>query len=166
MPWVLLGTSGVVPAYENTRRDSDVRREQGRRPPLDERPLEPGEPPRRRRDHCAYLCSARLWHARAHGGIEGEKQAVRMYRAVFPDLQFTIEDMVGEGDRVAVAYTARGTHQGELMGVPATDKQVVVTLISILRIGNGKITEQRINWDTLGMLRQLGIVPSSGEGRA
>lgn len=100
------------------------------------------------------------------GGIEGEKQAVRMYRAVFPDLQFTIEDMVGEGDRVAVAYTARGTHQGELMGVPATDRQVVVTLISILRIGNGKITEQRINWDTLGMLRQLGIVPSSGEGRA
>ena len=100
------------------------------------------------------------------GGIEGEKHTVTMYRTVFPDLRFTIEDEVGEGDRAVVRWTARGTHRGELMGVPPTGKQMVVTGISILRIANGKIAEYRLNWDTLGMLQQLGIVPPTGEGRA
>jgi steroid delta-isomerase-like uncharacterized protein len=100
------------------------------------------------------------------GGVEGEKHTVTMYRTVFPDLRFTMEDVVGEGDRVVVRWTTRGTHRGELMGVPPTGKQVVVTGISILRIANGKIAEHKLNWDTLGMLQQLGIVPPTGEDRA
>ena len=92
------------------------------------------------------------------GGVEGEKHTVTMYRTVFPDLRFTMEDVVGEGDRVVVRWTTHGTHRGELMGVPPTGKQVVVTGISILRIANGKITEAWVNWDTLTLWQQLGLI--------
>ncbi len=100
------------------------------------------------------------------GGVEGEKQAVAMYRTVFPDLRFTIEEVVGEGDQVVIRWTVHGTHRGALMGVAPTGKHAVVTGISILRVANGKITEHRLNWDTLGMLQQLGVVPPMGEGGA
>ena len=83
-----------------------------------------------------------------------------MYRSVFPDLRFSIEDMIVSGDQVVVCHTARGTHRGELMKAPPTGREVVVIGISILRIQGGKIVELRIIWDKLGMLQQLGIVPS------
>jgi steroid delta-isomerase-like uncharacterized protein len=97
------------------------------------------------------------------GGVEGEKHAIAMYRTVFPDLRFTMEEMIAEGDRVVVRWTTRGTHRGVLMGIPPTGKQVVVTGISILRMAHRKIAEHRLNWDTLGMLQQLGVVPPIGE---
>jgi len=100
------------------------------------------------------------------GGVEGEKHAVAMYRTVFPDLQFTMEEMIGEGDRVVVRWTARGTHRGELRGAAPTGKAVVITGISILGVANGMIAEHRLNWDTLGMLQQLGMIPSTGDGGA
>src|SRR5438128_10733553 len=68
------------------------------------------------------------------GGVEGEKQTVRMYRTAFPDLTFTIEDLVAEGDKVVSRFTGRGTHRGELMGVPPSGKQVVVSGIAITPI--------------------------------
>ncbi len=85
-----------------------------------------------------------------------------MYLTAFPDLHFTIEDIVAEGDTVVVRSTARGTHQGELMGIPLTGKQVAVSGISITRIANGKAVEEWFNGDDLGLLQQLGVVPAMG----
>ena len=90
-------------------------------------------------------------------GIEGFKQMVPMFRTAFPDLQFTIEDMIAEGDKVVSRLTMRATHQGEFMGVPATGKQVTVTGMNISRHANGKYVEDWGNWDALGMLQQFGV---------
>jgi len=98
------------------------------------------------------------------GGVEGEKNNVKMYRSVFPDLWFSIEDMIASGDQVVVCHTAHGTHRGDLMKIPPTGKEVAVTGISVLRIQDGKIIELRINWDKMGMLEQLGLAPRIGEG--
>ena len=95
-------------------------------------------------------------------GREAYKQFLSMYMTAFPDLQFTIEDMIAEGDTVVVRYTTRGTHQGNFMGIPPTGKQVSGTGIFIDRIVNGKAVEQWINGDDLGLLQQLGVVPAMG----
>lgn len=92
-------------------------------------------------------------------GPEGMKEFVRTYRSAFPDIRVTIEDQIAEGDKVVSRWTGRGTQQGELMGMPASGKQATVSGISIDRIEGGKIIESWNNWDTLGMLQQLGVVP-------
>jgi steroid delta-isomerase-like uncharacterized protein len=89
---------------------------------------------------------------------QGHVRLARMFYAAFPDLQHSIEDQIAEGDRVVTRLTIRGTHQGELMGVPPTGKQITVTAISIDRIANGQIAEEWVNSDVLGMLQQLGAV--------
>lgn len=81
----------------------------------------------------------------------------------FPDARFTVEDLIAERDRVASRYTFRGTHQGDLMGIPPTGKQVTVTGIIVNRIVNGKSEEGWLNFDALGMLQQLGVAPASGQ---
>ena len=98
-------------------------------------------------------------------GPEGIKQFVSMNRSAFPDLQFTIEDQIAEGDKVVTRWTARGTHKGELMGIAPTGKQVAFTGITISRIVDGKAVEGWVNRDALGMLQQLGAVPAPGQGR-
>lgn len=105
-----------------------------------------------------YIHHEETFQGQETRGIEAWKQMMNMYLTVFPDLHFTIEDMVAEGDRVVVRWTARGTHKAELMGIPPTGKKVVVTGISIDRIAGGKTAETWENWDTLGLLRQLGAV--------
>ena len=95
-------------------------------------------------------------------GREEFKQLLSLYITAFPDAQFTVEDEIAEGDRVASRYTFRGTHQGELMGISPTGKQVTVTGIIINRILNGKVEEGWLNFDALGMLQQLGVVPGPG----
>ena len=95
-------------------------------------------------------------------GLEGYKQFLSMYLTAFPDLHFIIEDMIAEGDTVVVRYTSRGTHQGTLMGIPPTGKQVTVTGILIVRIVNGKLVELWGNGDDLGLMQQLGVVPTMG----
>jgi len=95
-------------------------------------------------------------------GLEAYKQFLSMYITAFPDLQFTVEDMIAEGDRVVARCTTRGTHQGALMGIPPTGKQVKTTLIFIDRIVNGKGVEQWSNGDDLGLLQQLGVIPPMG----
>lgn len=97
-------------------------------------------------------------------GPEGFKQFVSIYLSAFPDTQFTIEDQIAEEDKVVTRWTAHGTHKGELMGIPATGKQVVVTGISINHFVGGKIVEAWDNWDGLGMMQQIGVVPAMGEG--
>ena len=93
-------------------------------------------------------------------GIDAAKASVSGYRDAFPDLKITIEDQIAEGDSVVTRWTARGTHQGGLMGIPATGKQATVTGITIDRIADGRITESRTNWDTLGLLQQIGAIPA------
>ena len=92
-------------------------------------------------------------------GLEAYKQFLSMYITAFPDLQFTIEDIIAEGDTVVVRYTTRGTHQGNFMGIPPTGKQVSGTGMFIDRIVNGKGVEQWFHTDDLGLLQQLGVIP-------
>ena len=99
-------------------------------------------------------------------GHEGIKQYVSMYRGAYPDTHFTVEDQVAEGDLVVTRWTGQGTHRGELMGVPPTEEQVTVTGIEFDRVVGGKIEETWVNYDALGMMRQLGVVPSPEQASA
>ncbi|MGH2946662.1 MAG: ester cyclase [Solirubrobacteraceae bacterium] len=93
-------------------------------------------------------------------GPRGFKDNVSMFRAAYSDARITVDDQIAEGDTVASRWTGRGTHDGELMGVPASGKQVTVSGIVVSRVANGKVVEEWTNWDTLGMLRQIGAVPA------
>ena len=92
-------------------------------------------------------------------GLEGTKQLVTMYRNAFPDVHFTIDEQIAEGDKVVTRWTAHGTHQGELAGIPATGKSSTVTGINVDRIVNGKIAESWGIFDQFGMMQQLGVIP-------
>ncbi len=93
-------------------------------------------------------------------GPEGVKRYFGMLRRAFPDIHFTIEDQIAEGNRVATRWTARATHRGEYQGIAPTGRAGVVTGITINRVANGKIVEGWTNLDELGMLHQLGVIPS------
>jgi steroid delta-isomerase-like uncharacterized protein len=92
-------------------------------------------------------------------GPEAVKEFITTYRAAFPDARITVEQQLAEGDLVATRWSGRGTHEGELMGIQATGKQVSVSGLTISRLLDGKIVEQFENWDTLGMLQQLDAIP-------
>jgi steroid delta-isomerase-like uncharacterized protein len=94
-------------------------------------------------------------------GPEGAKQTAAMYRAAFPDLRITIEDQIAEGDMVVTRWTAIGTQDGDLPGLPASGRSTTVTGIGIDRLEGGKIVESWGNWDTLGMMQQLGAIPAA-----
>lgn len=83
----------------------------------------------------------------------------REFRVAFPDAQFTIEDMIAEGDRVVMRLTMRGTHRGVFNGIAATGKSVVVAGTSIERVADGRIVEGWVTNDALGLLQQLGVLP-------
>ncbi len=95
--------------------------------------------------------------------LEGYKQFVTTNSTAFPDGQYTIEELIAEGDKVAVRWTTLGTHTGEFMGLPPTGKQVKVTAIVIDRIAEGKIVEEWANVDFLGLMQQLGVIPPDSE---
>lgn len=81
----------------------------------------------------------------------------------FPDLHETSDVLVAEGDQVARVYTAKGTFKNEFMGIPPTEKQIVVEGIQVFRIEEGKISEVWASSDNLGMMQQLGVIPPMGE---
>ena len=93
-------------------------------------------------------------------GIEGAKASIAGYREAFPDLRLTIEEQVAEGEFVTTRWSARGTHEGDLLGMAPTGKQATVTGITIDRIVDGRFVESWTNWDTLGLMQQLGVVPA------
>ncbi len=95
-------------------------------------------------------------------GPEGFKQFAKTYYTAFPEAHFTIEDAIAEGDTVALHWTSRGTHSGELLGIPPTGKQVTVSGITITLISNGKSVESWGEFDALGMLQQIGVIPKMG----
>jgi predicted ester cyclase len=92
-------------------------------------------------------------------GRQGTLELFTMITAAFPDLHFTAEDIVAEGDKVVARGTFSGTHKGEFMGIAPTGKQVTVGMIEILRIAGGKLVEHWNIVDRLGMMQQLGVVP-------
>lgn len=94
-------------------------------------------------------------------GLEGYKEMVSSFRNAFPDLRVKNEDVVLEmnGDKVVMRWTGRGMHNGSLMNIPPTGKQVTLKGIDIIRIENGKAVERWGEFDALGMLQQLGVIP-------
>ena len=92
-------------------------------------------------------------------GPEGFKAYVSAFRAAFPDMKATIEDQIAGDDRVAMRFTVQATHTGEFQGIPPTGKQVIMSGIDIQRIVDGKIVENWVNLDALGLLQQLGVFP-------
>jgi len=93
-----------------------------------------------------------------HYALPGPCEVITLTNAL-PDIQFTIEDMIAEGDKVIVRFTGSGTHRGEIMGVAPTNKRVTYTRISILRIVSGKFVDDWGFSDRLGFLQQLGVIP-------
>ena len=98
-------------------------------------------------------------------GPESEKKRATLYRNAFSDMRLTIEDLVADGETVVARWSCRGTHKGELNGIAPTGKQVNMTGISIARFTNGKMTEGFVNWDALGLMQQLGVVPELGKAK-
>ena len=96
-------------------------------------------------------------------GLQAYKHFFAQFITAFPDTQFTTEDLIAEGDTVAVRRTFRGTHTGSLMGMPPTGRQVTTPGISIFRIANGKVVEAWTNADDLGAMQQLGVIPAPGQ---
>ena len=91
---------------------------------------------------------------------EGHEQMAHIFFGAFPDLNQTIEDTIAEGDKVVVRFTARGTHTGELMGIPATNKSIKVGGIAIFRVVNGKVAEVYEQFDEMSMMQQIGVIPA------
>jgi steroid delta-isomerase-like uncharacterized protein len=92
-------------------------------------------------------------------GPEGVKAVVAMFRSGMPDLRVVIEDMIAEGDKVAVRYTLEGIHEGDLFGVPPTGQRLSIKSISVERVSDGKIREHWRVTDSLDMMQQLGVIP-------
>jgi steroid delta-isomerase-like uncharacterized protein len=92
-------------------------------------------------------------------GSQGYRAFVESFLAAFPDIHFTINDQIADGDKVATRWTGTGSQKGALMGIAPTGKRATVTGITIDRYENGKAIESWTNYDTLGMLQQLGVVP-------
>jgi steroid delta-isomerase-like uncharacterized protein len=96
-------------------------------------------------------------------GPESVKQLVLRLRAAFPDIRFTVDELIAEGDRVVVHVTFRGTHLGEYMGIPPTGNQVTVKGVELARFAGGKIIEQGWHYyQELHLLQQLGVLSLHG----
>ena len=92
--------------------------------------------------------------------LEGFKQLLPALRQGFPDALFEVEDLVAEGDKVALRLVWNATHQGELFGIPPTGTRATVTEMHLLRTADSKIVERWGEWDALGMMQQLGAFPT------
>jgi predicted ester cyclase len=106
-----------------------------------------------------------VYRAPAVGELSGEgyKQFLTQVLAAFPDGRWTVEDQVAEGDKVVTRWSFTGIHRGNLMGIAPTGKQVTTSCVMIDRIVGGKIAEEWEEYDALGMMQQLGAVPSMGK---
>ncbi len=93
-------------------------------------------------------------------GPEGIKAVVSMFRGGMPDLRVVIDDMIAEGDKVAVRYTIEGTHEGDLFGVSPTGRRLSIQSFTVERVSDGKIREHWRVTDTLDMMQQLGAIPT------
>jgi steroid delta-isomerase-like uncharacterized protein len=99
-------------------------------------------------------------------GPESEKKRVSLYRTAFPDIRLTIEDIMAEGETVVARWNCRGAHRGDLSGIAPTGNQFAISGVTIARFANGKMVEGYVNWDALGLMQQLGVVPELGKAIA
>jgi steroid delta-isomerase-like uncharacterized protein len=90
-------------------------------------------------------------------GPKAYRRQVERFVTGLPDLKFTVDDTISEGDKMVVAWTITGTHKGEFLGVPPTNRKVTFSGITINQIADGKILETTVIWDGLGLLKQFGI---------
>lgn len=97
-------------------------------------------------------------------GRDGYRQFLGGFRQAFPDHTSTTEDTVVQGNKIAVRYTARGTQEGEFMGIPATGNQIEIQGISIYEIVDGKVAAEWAAPDIIGMMQQLGAAPGPDDG--
>ena len=95
-------------------------------------------------------------------GRDGVRGVVTGFRTAFPDLSISVEDLVEEGDKLAARVTASGTNRGELMGKPPTGRTASWSVVHVSRLYGGQIVEDRITFDVLGFLQQLGLTPAAG----
>jgi steroid delta-isomerase-like uncharacterized protein len=93
-------------------------------------------------------------------GPTGYLAVIGMMRGGFPDIQWTLEEMVAETDKVAARFTMRGTHRGTFFGVPPTGRTIAVQAMNIYRLSGGQIVEEHGQPDMLGLLQQIGAVPA------
>jgi steroid delta-isomerase-like uncharacterized protein len=106
-----------------------------------------------------------VWHGGSFGEIRSLaefKQFIGQFLGAFPDLRVTVDDVIGAGDKVVTRLTVRGTHSGDLMGIPASGTKATWTDVNIYRIAGGKIVEEWFCGDYLGMMQQIGAVPEIG----
>ena len=92
-------------------------------------------------------------------GPDGARANFQMYLDAFTDAHIKVDDQIAEGGKVATRWTGQGTHTGEMNGIAPTGKEVTVSGLTISRLEGGKIVEEFQNWDTFGMMQQLGAVP-------
>jgi predicted ester cyclase len=88
---------------------------------------------------------------------EGVERFVKEFLQSFPDLQHTVEEMIAEGDRVAVRFSARGTHTAQWLDFAPTGKSILYTGVTLARIAGGKIVEHQTWWDKSGLMEQINI---------
>ena len=98
--------------------------------------------------------------------LEHYKEFLRARRAAFPDRRILVEDMIAEGDKVSARFTMHGTHKGELRGIAPTGTEVTMTGIDMIRLADGKMVEDRVEVDQLGMMQQLGVIASPQQAEA
>jgi steroid delta-isomerase-like uncharacterized protein len=99
-------------------------------------------------------------------GLARYKEFLAARRAAFPDRRFVVEDMIAEGEKVSARFTMRGTHKGELRGIAPSGTEVTMTGIDMIRVADGKMVEDRVEVDQLGMMRQLGAIASPQQAEA
>ena len=92
-------------------------------------------------------------------GPAGYLAIVGMMRAGFPDIQWTVEELISEGDKIAARFTMRGTHRGQFMGVLPTEKAITVQALNIYHLKNGQIIKEYGAPDMIGLLAQIGALP-------
>jgi steroid delta-isomerase-like uncharacterized protein len=92
-------------------------------------------------------------------GREGIRSYLANYHSAFPDLIFAVDDTIADGDRLALAWTANGTHRGVILNIPATGRFVSFRGVSLLTVRDGKVSQATYLWDVAGLIRSVGLLP-------
>jgi steroid delta-isomerase-like uncharacterized protein len=95
---------------------------------------------------------------------EGFKRQLAEMHSAFPDLRFTVDDLLADGDKIVARWTIQGTHLGRLQGFPPTGRAVTFSGMTIIRFVDGKAQEEWVNFDVFGMMRQIGVIPDPAAG--
>ena len=112
--------------------------------------------------HDSVFCAPHMPEIRGH---EARKLFITAIHTTYPDIHYTIQELIAEGDKVVARWKYSGTHKGEWMGTKPTGKHFTATGTTTLRISGGKIVEEWADYDALGVWQQLGVLPALGHGQ-